>query len=108
MTRRAMCAAVVMLGFSALAAAHEGHDHKIMGTVSAVQDHRVEVKAVKDGTLSILTVNEKTRIVRDKTVLKVSDIKVGDRVVVTASEQKDASGKSLLVAKEIRVGQNRA
>ncbi|HSL24564.1 MAG TPA: hypothetical protein VK886_23710 [Vicinamibacterales bacterium] len=103
-TTRVASAALVALMFSAVAAAHEGHDHKIMGTVTAVQSNRLEVKAVKDGTLSAVAVNEKTKIVRDKAILTMSDVKVGDRVVVTASQAKDSAGKPVLVAKEIRLG----
>ena len=82
-----------------LGLAHEGHDHKIMGTVSMIQDNRLEVKAA-DGTTSSVTLNDKTKIFRGKTVLKLTDIKAGDRVVVTAG----SGEKGALSAKEVRLG----
>jgi hypothetical protein len=37
-------------------------------------------------------------------VQKTADIKPGERIVVVMTESKDASGKALLTAKEIRLG----
>lgn len=85
---------VAPLGF-----AHEGHDHKIMGTVTMIHDNHLEVKAA-DGTTSSITLNDKTKVLRGKTVLKLADIKGGDRVVVTASSDEKGS----LIAKEVRLG----
>ena len=64
--------------------AHEGHDHKIMGTLAAVHDHSVDVKAT-DGKLSTITLNDKTKILHGTTAMKLADLKTGDRVVVTAT-----------------------
>jgi hypothetical protein len=82
-----------------LVSAHEGHDHKIMGTLSAVHENSVEVKAT-DGKLSTITLNDKTKILRGTTAMKLADLKAGDRVVVTAT----GGGKDPFVAKEIKVG----
>jgi hypothetical protein len=79
--------------------AHEGHDHKIMGTLSAVHENSVEVKAT-DGKQSTITLNDKTKILRGATALKLADLKTGDRVVVTAT----GGGKDPFVAKQIKVG----
>lgn len=102
--KQLVVALALVLGYGLAASAHEGHDHKIMGTVSAIHEQHLEVKGAKDGKLSSITLNEKTKIVREKTALKASDIKVGDRVVVTAVTQKDAAGKEVLVAREVRLG----
>jgi hypothetical protein len=59
---------------------------------------------VAEGKVSSVTLNEKTKILRDKTSVSASDIKVDDRVVVTAVTGKDATGKDTLLAKEVRLG----
>jgi hypothetical protein len=103
MTRKAKHALMGLVGvvaaaFAVDAVAHEGHDHKVMGTVSVIHEHHLEVKA-KDGKTTTFVLNADTKVLRDKTPIKAADIKVGDRVVVTAAQAKEG-----LVAKEIRVG----
>jgi len=84
------------------AIAHEGHAHKMMGTVATVNDHRLEVKAA-DGKTAAVTLNEKTKILRGKVSARLQDIKAGERVVVTAMEQKGADGKAEMIASEVRL-----
>jgi hypothetical protein len=79
-------------------AAHEGHDHRVLGTVAAVRATQLDVKT-QDGKLLTFIVGADTRILRDKTAIKLADIGVGTRVVVTALQ-----GKEPPIAKEIRVG----
>lgn len=86
------------------ALAHEGHDHRVMGTVSAIHQNHLEVKAAADGKATTVTINEKTRILRGKAVVAREAIKVGERVVVTYAQEKDGAGKDALIAKEIRLG----
>jgi len=83
--------------------AHEGHTHKIMGTVSAIHENHLEVKAT-DGKTVAVTLNDKTSIVRDKTRLAASDIKVGDRVVIAATQNKTADGKVEFLATQVNLG----
>jgi hypothetical protein len=83
--------------------AHEGHLHRLMGTVAAIHGERLQVKATT-GETSEVVVNDKTRILRGVTEQKASDIKPGQRIVVTMVESKDKAGKALLTAKEIRLG----
>ncbi len=83
--------------------AHEGHEHKVMGTVAVIHENHLEVKATDDKT-STFVLNDKTKILRGKTAMKPADIKAGDRVVVIATETKDKEGKTTLVAKEVRLG----
>ena len=94
---------VAVVVASAPARAHEGHVHKVMGTVSAVHEKHLEVKAT-NGQTARMTVTEKTRVVRGKAVVKASDIRTGDRVVVTATETKGKDGKTSLVANQIQLG----
>jgi len=65
-------------------AAHPGHEHKILGTVTmAAADHvMLKDKDNKDVTVYLTA---ETKVVRDKKPMKVDDIKAGLRVVVTAT-----------------------
>ena len=95
-------ALVAALAVSPYAIAHEGHAHKMMGTVATVNDHRLEVKAV-DGKTAAVTLNEKTKILRGKALATLQDIKAGERVVVTAMEKKGPDGKAEMIASEVRL-----
>ena len=88
---------------SAPAWAHEGHAHKVMGTVSAIHENHLEIKAT-DGKTATMTITEKTKVVRGKTAMKPADIRPGDRVVVTATETKGKDGKTSVVANQIQLG----
>ena len=95
----------LVLALAPLASAHPGHEHKFMGTVSMIHENHLEVTSA-DGKkkVTLITLNEKTKVVREKTALKIADITVGARVVVTAIETKDKAGKVSYVAKEVRLG----
>lgn len=105
MTRRFVLGAVLgaALAVPGYTFAHEGHVHKVMGTVTTLHENLLEVKA-RDGKTSTFTLNEKTRILRAKAKVKAEEIKPGVRVVVTATETKGKDGKTMLVANEIRLG----
>ena len=99
MNRRAFVLALSFLAAALPVAAHEGHDHKLLGTLTDVAADRIVVKAIKDGALSTVALAATTKITRDKKVLAASDLKVGDRVVVNIG-----NGKAPLSAKAIQVG----
>jgi hypothetical protein len=103
MKRRLTAIAIVMMLAAVPALAHPGHQHKVMGTVSAVRNNALDVKGT-DGKALTIRLTDKTRIVRNTTVLKAGDIKVGSRVVVTMREEKDATGRQVLTADEVRLG----
>lgn len=105
MTRRFMLVAALIaaLAIPGYALAHEGHVHKVMGTVTTVHENHLEVKAT-DGKMSTITLNAKTKILRGKAAVKLDELKPGERVVVTATETKGKDGKATLVATEIRLG----
>ena len=90
MTRRMLlCALALVTVVSGAVAAHEGHEHKILGTVTmAASDHvMLKDKAGKDVTVHI---TDATKVLRDKKPAAVADIKTGMRVMVTAvTEKKD-------------------
>jgi hypothetical protein len=84
--------------------AHEGHEHKVTGTV--VQVHadidmvsHVEVKTT-DGKTVVLTCNEKTKFLKGKAVASPRDVQAGTRVVATVTED----GKTMR-ASEVLVGE---
>ena len=86
---------LVVVGFLLAAgpvSAHEGHAHKVLGTVTTIHEHHLEVKD-KDGKISTHQLDAKTKIRRGKGVAKLADIKLGDRIVVTTLESKDKAGK---------------
>jgi hypothetical protein len=83
-------------------AAHEGHEHKILGTVTATaSDHVVlKDKAGKDVTVHITAA---TKVLRDRKPVLAADIKTGMRVVVTAvTDKKDKVER--MRAKQIELG----
>ena len=102
MTRRliamVLALGVLTLGGAIRLGAHEGHDHKIMGTVTmAAVDHvMLKDKNGKDVTVKVT----KDTKVKSKPALKVEEIKAGTRVVITASQAKDKS----FTAKSVEVG----
>jgi hypothetical protein len=102
MTRRfiTVLLAIVVLGVTSGAPllAHEGHDHKVLGTVTmAAADHvMLKDRAGKDVTINVT----KDTKIKSKAPIKVEEIVVGTRVVVIAKMEKDKS----LTAKSIEVG----
>jgi hypothetical protein len=78
--------------------AHEGHEHRIMGTVSIRHEFHLGVKAT-DG---------KIKVRRGDATVTLDSIKEGERVVVTAVETKGKDGKSVLVASEVRLAASAA
>lgn len=91
-----LCA--VTLVVPAIAWAHEGHAHKVMGTITMAAADHIMVKTT-NGKDETITLNAKTKVVRGKTAIKSADIKAGTRVVVTLQ-----SDKAPLVATEVQVG----
>jgi Mg-chelatase subunit ChlI len=82
--------------------AHEGHAHKIMGTVAARHETHLEVKGT-DGKASTIRLNEKTKVLRGTTAVTPEDIKPGERVVVTTTETKGKDGRPIVVATQIKL-----
>jgi len=90
--------AVLTVGSGARLLAHEGHDHKVMGTVTMAAADHIMLKD-KDGKDVMVKVTKDTKV-KAKPAVKVQDIKVGSRIVITAIEEKDKS----MTAKSIEVG----
>jgi len=83
--------AVVLLGILAVLlpaglAAHEGHEHKVMGTVTAVDATHLELETQEGEALSIRLTDE-TEYKKGKEPATAADVKVGVRAVVTMVEE---------------------
>ncbi len=91
------CVVVTLTG-STIAWAHEGHAHKVMGTVTMAAADHLMIKTT-DGKNATITVNAKAKVLRGKTAIKLTDIEPGTRVVVTMNSE-----KAPLVATEVQVG----
>ena len=101
MTRRFISTLLVLtvlaFGSGMRLLAHEGHDHKVMGTVTMAAADHMMLKD-KDGKDVMVHVTKDTKV-KAKPAMKVADIKPGTRVVVTAEMEKDE-----MMAKTIEVG----
>ena len=86
------------VGSSARLLAHEGHESKLMGTVTMAAADHVMLKD-KNGKDVMVKVTKYTKV-KARPSVKVQDIKVGSRIVITAVEEKDKS----MTAKSIEVG----
>ena len=78
--------------------AHEGHDHKIMGTITMAAADHVMLKD-RDGKDVTVKVTKDTKV-RSTPALKIEEVTAGTRVVITATQAKDKS----FTAKTIEVG----
>ena len=90
---------VVALLVPAFARAHEGHAHKVMGTVSSVQGNNLMVKTT-DGKTVMVMLDSKTKVTQGKTKIDASSLKVGDRVVAEGPEE-----KAMIMATSVKVGE---
>ena len=98
MTRAVGAAFVLALISIAPALAHDGHTHRIMGTVTAVDGKHMDVKTPSGEVLSI-QINDKTLVTRAKRKIALDQVKKGGRVVVDIG-----NGEDPLIAHEIQVG----
>jgi hypothetical protein len=83
---------MVTLAIPSAALAHTGHAHTVMGTVTARQDNRVELKT-PDGKSVTVVLDAKTTFTRGKLKVDGSTLKVGERAVVEVAGEKDMTAK---------------
>jgi hypothetical protein len=82
--------------------AHPGHEHKVLGTVTmAAADHVMLTD--RDGKAVTVYVTKETKVLKDKHVMALADIKVGMRVAITAIVEK-VKGQDKATAKVIELG----
>ena len=79
--------------------AHEGHLHKIMGTISSIDGYNWTVKTTDGKTVKVV-LNGKTTLTRGKVKLNTGAVKVGERVVVEGTE-----AKATITAKTVKLGE---
>lgn len=103
MTRRLMFAVFAAVAvFSLQGLAHEGHEHKVLGTVTMTAADHVMLKD-KDNKDVTVYLTRDTKVVKAKKAMKVEDIKTGMRVVITATTVKE-NGADKMVAKQVELG----
>ena len=104
-TRRAVSGLIVLCAlfvFGVQAFAHEGHEHKVMGTVTMVGPDHVMLKD-KDGKTVTVYLKPDTKVVHGKMAMKVADIKAAMRVVIDTVMEKE-KGREKVFAKSIALG----
>ena len=92
MTRRFICLALASVLILPVAlAAHEGHDHKIMGTVVSIDAKKIVVKPAdpKDGAEKTATIDGTTTFHKGKVTGAAADIKAGTKVVLNIGAAKE-------------------
>ena len=89
----------LILMVPAVGAAHEGHAHKVMGTISSVQGNNLMVKGT-DGKEVMVMLDAKTKITQGQATVDAKSLKVGDRVVAEGPEE-----KGMITATTLKVGE---
>lgn len=90
---------VALAAAPSVAGAHEGHTHKVMGTISSVQGTNLMVKGT-DGKTVMVMMDAKTKITKGKDKVEAAALKVGDRVVAEGPED-----KGMITATTIKLGE---
>ena len=81
-----------------VARAHEGHNHKVMGTISSIDGKNLMVKGTDGKTVMVMT-DAKTKITQGKNKVALAALKVGDRVVAEGPEEKE-----MIMALTVKLG----
>ncbi len=100
MNRKLVIAAALAASVLAPAAArsHDGHAHKVMGTVLSIDGTNVMVKTT-DGKAVMVMLDAKTKITQGKAKFDAAALKVGDRLVAEGPEE-----KAMIMAATVQVG----
>lgn len=92
--------AVALLGLLMLApapaVAHPGHDHKVLGVITAIHGDHVTVKT-KEGKERSFSLTPETKLLQGKKKGVATDLKVGMRLVVNVGD-----GAEPLKAKQVQ------
>lgn len=89
-------ALTIALATPIAALAHE--NHKMMGSVTMVAADHVMMKTTEGKEVTI-GINDKTKVIKGKTPVKITDVKEGTRIVATVS-----SHTAPFTASQIAVG----
>ena len=90
-------AVIVALSVPAVSWSHEGHAHKVLGTVSAISATQLELRT-PEGKTVVAKLNPKTTFARGKQKVDASAVKVGERVVVTVPSEKEMIASTVTMA----------
>jgi hypothetical protein len=99
---RLPAALALAFGLAPALAAHEGHRHQALGTVTAIDANRLEL-ATREGGTATFTLTESTRYRRGEEAAAREEVEVGERAAVTYEEKGGAR-----TAIEVRLGANGA
>jgi len=88
MTRYTTFLAAAALSVAAVASAHPKHEHRVMGTLTAVDEARIAIETVEGQSLDLAT-TETTKYERGGAAASRSDLAVGSRVVVFYMEDEE-------------------
>ena len=94
----AVVLAALLLSLPVTAFAHEGHTHKVLGTVTDIDFPHLEVTTTDKKSVTIM-LDGATVITRGKTKVKDIDIKVGDRISAETNEK-----GGMMMVKTLKVG----
>jgi hypothetical protein len=86
------------LALPGAAVAHEGHAHRVLGTITAINGNHITVKTTT-GKDAMVMLDAKTKLTQGKNKLEASSLKVGDRIAAEGAE-----GKGMMTAALIKVG----
>lgn len=82
----AVLSAVAILALPGRLLAHEGHVHKVMGTVVAIDATHIEVDTA-DGKKESHALTKDTKYLKGKSPAAAGDVKAGVRVVLSVVEK---------------------
>jgi len=88
--RRTVTAVAVLLAPAGALLAHEGHAHKVMGKVVAIDAEQIEVEST-DGKKVAGVLSGDTKYLRGEAAVTREDVKVGERVVIVVVEDEDGT-----------------
>lgn len=76
--------------------AHEGHAHKVMGTVASIAAGQIEV-TTPDGKKETHTLTKETMFMKGKVTVAAKDVTVGTRVVLSVVEKDGKKSISMVM-----------
>lgn len=94
----AIAAASLLFAMTLVVFAHNGMEH-VMGTVAAVTENSITVDTVKHTKVTVL-IDPSTKFIDNNAQATLSNLKVGDRVVIHAKRNADKK----LVGAEVKWG----
>ncbi len=99
--KRAVAVVALLFVLPLMALAH-GNEKHLMGTVTSIGENSITIETTSKKSVTV-EVSDKTKFEKRGSAATLKDLKVGDKVVVSA----DAEGEKL-VASQIRFGAKKA